>query len=31
MAVYPVAAGNPDYSGTFIPAIWSGKLIKKFN
>lgn len=38
MAVYPLAtAGNsyggvagPDWSGTFIPEIWSGKLIEKF-
>lgn len=21
---------NPAYSGTFIPEIWSGKLIQKF-
>ncbi len=30
---YPVAAGSvvsPAYSGTFIPEIWSGKLIEKF-
>ena len=30
---FPVAAGNvvsPAYSGTFIPEIWSGKLIEKF-
>jgi hypothetical protein len=25
-----VAAGAPDYSGTFIPEIWSGKLVEKF-
>lgn len=30
MAVYPIDAGNPDYSGVFIPTIWSGKLIEKF-
>lgn len=24
------AAANPAYSGTFIPEIWSGKLIEKF-
>jgi len=24
------AAANPAYSGTFIPQIWSGKLIEKF-
>ncbi|MHB0820122.1 hypothetical protein ACYCFK_17830 [Stutzerimonas stutzeri] len=33
MAVYPVAAGQADYSSTgdsrFIPQIWSGKLIEK--
>lgn len=30
---YPIAAGSvvsPAYSGTFIPQIWSGKLIEKF-
>jgi hypothetical protein len=27
---YPVAPGRPDYSGTFIPEIWSGKLIENF-
>lgn len=26
----PVAAGHPAYSGTFIPEIWSGKLLVKF-
>jgi hypothetical protein len=25
-----VAAGTPQYSGTFIPEIWSGKLLVKF-
>ena len=32
MAVYPIDVGNshPDYSGVFIPTIWSGKLIEKF-
>jgi hypothetical protein len=30
MAVYEIAAGHPDYSGVFIPTIWSGKLIEKF-
>ena len=25
-----VAAGHPAYSGTFIPEIWSGKLVEKF-
>lgn len=31
-AIYPVgsATPNPAYSGTFIPEIWSGKLIEKF-
>jgi hypothetical protein len=33
-AMYPGGAGgalpNPAYSGTFIPEIWSGKLIEKF-
>lgn len=27
---YPVSAGRPSYSGTFIPEIWSGKLIENF-
>ncbi len=27
---YPNAAGSPSYSGTFIPEIWSSKLIEKF-
>jgi hypothetical protein len=27
---YPVAAGTVSYSGTFIPEIWSKKLIEKF-
>jgi hypothetical protein len=27
---FPVAAGRPNYSGTFIPEIWSGKLIENF-
>lgn len=27
---YPVAPGNPNYSGNFIPEIWSGKLIENF-
>jgi hypothetical protein len=34
MAVYPVVAGNPDYSSTssnaYIPAIYSALLVKKF-
>jgi len=28
--VYPVSAGAPQYSGTFIPELWSGKLIEQF-
>lgn len=27
---YPVSGGHPSYSGTFIPEIWSGKLIENF-
>jgi len=27
---YPISAGHPSYSGTFIPEIWSGKLIENF-
>jgi len=27
---YPVSAGRPQYSGNFIPEIWSGKLIENF-
>ena len=27
---YPVAQGRPNYSGNFIPEIWSGKLIENF-
>jgi hypothetical protein len=27
---YPVASGSASYSGTFIPEIWSKKLIEKF-
>lgn len=27
---FPVAAGRPNYSGNFIPEIWSGKLIENF-
>lgn len=30
---YPIAAGSvvtPAYSGTFIPQIWSEKLVEKF-
>lgn len=27
---YPVSSGRPNYSGNFIPEIWSGKLIENF-
>jgi hypothetical protein len=27
---YPVAPGEPSYSGTYIPEIWSSKLLVKF-
>jgi len=27
---YPVSAGRPNYSGNFIPEIWSGKMIENF-
>lgn len=27
---YPVAPGRPDYSGNFIPELWSSKLIVNF-
>ena len=27
---YPVSPGKPNYSGNFIPEIWSGKLIENF-
>ena len=27
---FPVAGGRPNYSGNFIPEIWSGKLIQNF-
>jgi len=27
---YPVASGRANYSGNFIPEIWSGKLIENF-
>ncbi len=27
---YPVSGGRPNFSGTFIPEIWSGKLIENF-
>tara|TARA_R110002012_G_scaffold321839_2_gene551778 strand:- start:640 stop:1548 length:909 start_codon:yes stop_codon:yes gene_type:complete len=30
MAVYPVSPGRSDYSGNFIPELWSGKLIENF-
>jgi hypothetical protein len=32
VCAYPVesAAGHPSYSGTFIPEVWSGKLVEKF-
>jgi len=30
MAKYAVSPGRPDYSGNFIPEIWSGKLIENF-
>lgn len=30
MAVFPVSPGRPDYHGTFIPEIWSGKIIENF-
>jgi len=30
MYVVASAAGHPAYSGTFIPEIWSGKLVEKF-
>jgi hypothetical protein len=28
--VFPVAGGRPNFSGNFIPEIWSGKLIENF-
>lgn len=28
--VYPKSPGTPDFSGNFIPEIWSGKLIENF-
>lgn len=33
-AVYPIKSGSafetsPAYSGTFIPSIWSGRLLEK--
>lgn len=27
---FPVAQGVPSLSGTYIPEIWSGKLLEKF-
>jgi len=30
MAVYPVASGVTSMSGTYIPEIWSGKMLVKF-
>lgn len=30
MPSFPVASGRPNYSGNFIPEIWSGKLIQNF-
>jgi hypothetical protein len=30
MPVYPTAAGVPSHSGSYIPEIWSGKLLTKF-
>ena len=30
MAVYPISAGSPDYSGTFLPEIWSSRINYKF-
>jgi hypothetical protein len=27
---FPTSAGRPNYSGNFIPEIWSGKLIENF-
>jgi hypothetical protein len=27
---FPVSSGRPNYSGNFIPEIWSGKLIENF-
>ena len=27
---FPVAPGRPNYSGNFIPEIWSGKIIENF-
>jgi len=30
MAIYPINASHPDYSGTIIPTIWSRKLLERF-
>jgi len=30
MAVYPISAGHPDYSGKLIPQIWARKLLERF-
>src|SRR5690242_10127461 len=30
MAVYPLNAGHPDYSGNIIPTLWSRKLLERF-
>lgn len=30
MAVYPINASHPDYSGTLIPTLWSKKLLERF-
>ncbi len=30
MAVFPTGAGHPDFSGNFLPTIFSGKTIAKF-
>lgn len=27
---YPAVAGQPTYSGVFIPEIWSTKMIEKY-
>jgi len=27
---FPASAGQPQYSGNFLPAIWAGKLVSKF-
>ena len=27
---FAVSSGRPDYTGNFIPEIWSGKLIENF-